>query len=222
MSQQNYSKYRTSVANNILLLAMLLAISSAIANESKAEKEPPVTDEYIQELIQFEGMGQASVSAGDLAQSLFDSLGSKGTAPTASNLFAGADKSTDRRLKDIQFVFGLMVLSLDGKNDEARKRLQKYQPHLTYMDELPADVQVGREENVTPVDEAQPKIIEVLSFAYAWLINNTEVTVPCWFIKEQTEIYDKQHLFGVQLAMPTFGYVLRVIGIYPQCQNLRN
>ncbi len=138
MLQQNYSKYWPSVAIPRLLLAILLATGLVVANESKAEKESPVTDEYLQKLIQLEGMGESSLSAGDLTQSLFDSLGSKVTAPTAASLFAGADKSTDKRLKDIQFVFGLMVLSLEGKNDEAIKRLQKYRPHFTYMDELPA------------------------------------------------------------------------------------
>ena len=109
MLQQNCLKYRASVAIHILLLTVLLVTDSALANEIKTEKVSPITDDYVQKLMQIEGMGKSSVSTGDLAQSLFNSLGSIATAPTAENLFAGADKSTDKRLKDIQFVFGLIL-----------------------------------------------------------------------------------------------------------------
>ena len=190
MLQQNCFNYRASVAVNILFLVFILATSSAIAKEDKTENESHITDQVVQKVMQLEGLGQASFSAGNLAQALFDSLGSKTTAPTAAKLFAGADKSTDKKIRDVQFVFGLMALSLNGKNNEAIRHLQKYQPHLTYMDELPGSVDVGRPGHIAFINETQPQVNEILSFAYAWLINNTEVTVPCWFIKQQTEIFD--------------------------------
>ena len=190
MLQQNYSNYRFLKIINIMLLVLILAIGSATANESNVEKKSSANDEYIQKLlIQLEGMDESSVSAGDLTQSLFDSLGTKATAPTAGSFFSGADKSTDKKLKDIQFVFGLMALSLEGRNDEAIERLQQYQPHLTYMDELPTDVHIQQQDPSTFIEETQPQFNEILSFAYAWLINNTKVTVPCWFIHKQTEIF---------------------------------
>jgi len=190
MLQQNCFNYRAFVAINLLFLALLLVTGSAIADGGKAEKESHIANTVVQKVRQFEGLGQASVSAGDLAQALFDSLGSKATAPTSAKLFADADKSTDKKTRDVQFVFGLMALSLNGENNEAIGHLQKYQPHLTYMDELPGSIDVGRPDHITFINETESQANEILSFAYAWLINNTEVTVPYWFIKQQTEIFN--------------------------------
>ena len=44
---------------------------------------------------------------------------------------------SDKKVRDIIFVYGLMALALEDKANEARGKLQRYDLALTYMDEMP-------------------------------------------------------------------------------------
>lgn len=158
----------------LLCFFLLIFVPPAYSEESsgKESKENVISDSFVEKIASLEGMTTNSRETSQLAQALFAAIGDPKSGIEPWELFDGARSTTDKRIKDILFVYGLMLLALEDLGVDAFEKLQEYQPQLTYMDELPADSD------------------GVLAFGYAWLINNTEVTVPCWFIREHPEVFD--------------------------------
>lgn len=158
----------------LLCFFVLIFVTPAYSGESseKGSKENVISDSFVEKLASLEGMTTNSREANQLAQALFAAIGDPKSGIEPWELFDGSASTTDKLAKDILFVYGLMQLALEDRGVDAFEKLQEHQPQLTYMDELPAASD------------------DVLAFGYAWLINNTEVTVPCWFIREHTEIFD--------------------------------
>lgn len=157
-----------------LCLFFMACITSAQSGErpEQESKEQGEITSLAKTLVGLEGMTTNNKETNQLAQALFAAIGDSKSGIEPSELFDGSISTTDQKVKDILFVYGLMLLALEDRGGEAIAKLQEYEPQLTYMDELP----IGSDE--------------VLAFGYAWLINNTEVTVPCWFIREHTEVFD--------------------------------
>ncbi len=151
-----------------VVVAVLFILQVPFAVGAQYHKDEIVTS-VAKRLNRLEGVSVNNAGVLQIAQSYFEALGDR--ALSSQDYFDAAKSSKGHKLSDISLVFGLMSLCLEGQSNEAYEKLEKYQPSLTYMDELPA--------NTT----------EVLGFTYAWLINNTTVTVPCWFIKQFPEVF---------------------------------
>lgn len=172
----NHTAISTICPIATLLCLLLLANSASAAPGDEPSKQGSdkqvISDSIVEKLVGIEGMATNSKETNQLAQAIFEAIGDPATDLQPSELFDGSKSTTDRRTKDILFVYGLMLLALKDQGVDAFELLQEYQPRLTYMDELPATY------------------TGVLAFTYGWLINNTEVTVPCWFIREHTEVFN--------------------------------
>jgi len=171
--------------NLILVLVVLCCVGSVWGGElvdtKKADEKPSkptsierdadVPGNYLESLMLLEGPGRHSKKTRLFAQSIFEALGNPASNLSSSELLEGAKSMTDKKIQDIQFVFGIMALSLEGRDEEAFAHLKQFKPELSIQDEEPAHSG------------------DILGFAYAWLINNTGVTVPCWFIQKYPSVF---------------------------------
>lgn len=197
MNNQSAGGTQKRKRKSIFLLYVFLSLSSLLiyrfsytGNEVSGEvkeiskndsgkvliEDEELPESFHEHLMKIEGMGVSSEKHRDLAQRLFDGLGDPAFRHKAFELIKDAKSITDKKAQDITFVFGLMALSLEGQGQAALNYLKQFKPHFTWMDE----------------HECLYHSDDMLRFAYAWLINNTEVTVPCWFIQRYPDIFYKK------------------------------
>ncbi len=110
------------------------------ADEKQHSGSTEVINKVAETLIQLEGFAlntKETQQVNHLAQALFEALGSEKGDISPSELFESLGAISDKKVRDIIFVYGLMALALEDKANEARGKLQRYDLALTYMDEMP-------------------------------------------------------------------------------------
>ena len=152
------------------------------SQNNKLRKSIPESEEVAnvnaqEPLLTFKGLKIQADEIINFDQWFFEALGNTNYHLAPSKFFDASNAITDKNAKDLLFVYGLMALALDDRQEEAVEKLRQYQPALSYLDHLPT---------------LEPEALEpdvVLQFAYGWLINNTSITVPCWFVQQYPDLF---------------------------------
>ena len=152
------------------------------SQNNKLRKSTPDTEEVVnvnaqKPLLTFNGLKIRPNEVLSFDQWFFEELGNTNYYLAPSKFFDASNSITDKYAKDLLFVYGLMALALDDRQEEAFEKLEQYQPALSGFDDLPT---------IEP-DALEPDV--VLQFAYRWLINHTSITVPCWFVQQYPDLF---------------------------------
>lgn len=133
-----------------------------------------INDDFMNRLAELEGFNSLSVDGDDVTEVVRDIVLNDGKSPNFSELFKLSKEASNQDVADTLFVLSLFSAAVEGNSSQAIIELKNRPFKKTYVDDLG--------------EETTSK--ELLHQSYAWLINNTSMSVPGVLVERMPGLVD--------------------------------